>query len=318
MKHLSLPLLALTTLSILTGCTSPNPPGPPVTPTFDLVLTPSSQTLSANTTGTVTASIAPRDGYNQPVTYSGQGDLTLTFSQQGGVFSVVSSVPGPHTLTVTATGQDGTTRSATASITVTAPDQGPNPVQPFFIPVANAPVGTGNGTPQGTVYVSPTAEELEVLNLVNEVRTKGTLYGQPALAGTCVDGSWTPRQAMTFNGLFAFAARKHAEYLSNVGYEGHIESNTSSSYYYGGTLKDRLIRAYREQAGTDNYQDGGEVAGTGRNSALVMVQAWLTSPAHCNILMDSRLTMFGSGMASGPVDTSVNRWGTSWDLVVGL
>lgn len=326
MKLISLPLLALTSFALFTACDPITPPVP--TPAFDLVLTPTNQTVAVNTSSTVTASITPKDGYNQPVTYAAQGDMTLSVSQQGNVFTVVSSVPGPHTMTVTATGQDGTVKTSTATITVTGtnpdPDPGTNPTQPFFIPAPNAPIGSGSGTTLGRVYVSPTAAEIEVLNLVNEVRTKGTLNGQAALAGSCVAGTWTPRQAMTYNGLFAYAARKHAEYLSNVGYEFHTESMSSSPYFYGTNPSDRVIRAYREQAGltkayvgTNNYRDGGELVGTARQTAVAMVQDWLASADHCAAIMESRVTMFGAGTATGPVETNMNRWGTSWTLIVG-
>lgn len=326
MKLISLPLLALTSLALFTACDPITPPVP--TPTFDLVLTPTNQTVAVNTSSTVTASITPKDGYNQPVTYAAQGDMTLSVSQQGNVFTVVSSVPGPHTMTVTATGQDRTVKTATATITVTGtnpdPDPGTNPTHPFFIPAPNAPIGSGIGTTLGRVYVSPTAAEIEVLNLVNEVRTKGTLNGQAALAGTCVSGTWTPRQAMTYNGLYAFAARKHAEYMSNVGFEGHSETIFSSPYFYGTNPSDRVIRAYREQAGlskpyvgTNDYRYGGELAGTGRPTPLVIVQDWLASSYHCTAMMDSRVTMFGSGAATGSYEPNMNLWGTSWSLIVG-
>ena len=202
------------------------------------------------------------------------------------------------------------------------PNPAPTPTttpKPLFIPIPGALVGSGDGTKEGTVYVSPTADEIEVMKLVNEVRTKGTVNGVPATAGTCVDGTWKALPALTYNGLFAYAARKHADYLKNVGYVTHEELDSGSPYFYGAVPRDRVIRAYRELAnleksytGTNSTADGGELAGFGYAGAQDMVKGWLNSTGHCQALMNAGITQVGA--ASNTIPDPYVR---TWALIVG-
>lgn len=210
----------------------------------------------------------------------------------------------------------------------TTPAPAPAPTT-VFIPEASAAVGTGDGTVLGKVYVSPTTQEVEIMRLVNEVRTKGTLNGVDAIAGSCVEGTFTPGtlRPLTYNGLYAYAARKHAVYMSEVGYEFHSETQSSSPQYYGATVRDRVIRAYKEQAGlTKTYPDhgstnhtayGGEYVVTGRSTPEQAMRAWMESPGHCSGIMNPAKTMFAAGHALGPLETSANRWGHSWAIISG-
>lgn len=130
------------------------------------------------------------------------------------------------------------------------PSNPTNPTdKPLYVPVAGAAVGSGDGTKEGTVYIVPTAEDIQFLNFVNEVRTKGTLNGVDITKGTCVEGSFIPLNSLTYNGLFAFAARKHADYVVFNDISSHNETDSSSPYFYGATVRDRVQRAYLEQAG---------------------------------------------------------------------
>jgi uncharacterized protein YkwD len=191
----------------------------------------------------------------------------------------------------------------------------------MFIPVAGAAVGTGSGTKLGTVYVSPTAEEVEVMRLVNEVRTKGTLNGQDATVGSCVEGTFKADtlRPLTYNGLYAYAARKHAIYMSEVGYEGHIESQTTSPYFYGATNQDRVVRAYKEQAGLTDTPQVGEnlVTGNTRATPETAMRAWMTSPGHCRNIMYPVYRMSGIGHYVAAEVPQANRWGHSWSMVLG-
>lgn len=70
----------------------------------------------------------------------------------------------------------------TAALTLSAcsPSGGtippPQPAAPaYWVPEAGAPVGTGTGFSK--VRLTPNAWDLRVLELTNEVRTKGTLNG---------------------------------------------------------------------------------------------------------------------------------------------
>lgn len=279
-------LLALSA-TLLASC-GPDTPTPA---TFKLSLSPQSLTVTAAGTGSVTASITTSGGYSQTVTYSATPDVGLSVTQAGNVFTVngAGSSVGNHTLTVKATGADGQVQVATAQITV----QGSSAL---FIPAAGAPVGSGNGTKEGTVYVSPNAQEVEILNLVNEVRTKGTVNGVNVIAGSCVAANFTSLSALKYDGLLAYAARKHAEYVVNVGDEGHVETYTSSPYFYGANPSLRAQKAYLDLAGLQ-VAGAGEVAGS-YVSAADMVRGWIADPAHCQVLMDPLNTSMGSGYTS--------------------
>ncbi|CAM3953777.1 CAP domain-containing protein [Deinococcus frigens] len=212
------------------------------------------------------------------------------------------------------------TGSETSTPTPT-PKPTPTPASAvLFIPAAGAAVGTGDGTKTGTVYVTPSAEEVQLMKFVNEVRTTGKISGADATAGSCVAGKFTPLKPLTFNGLFAYAARKHATYLSEVGYEAHTESQTASPFFYGATVVDRLVRAYKEE-GTMSMNIN--AYGYGANAAANLptpeaaLRAWMQSPGHCANLMRPEHTMMGLGVHDSPVDFANNRYGKSWDLMVG-
>lgn len=183
------------------------------------------------------------------------------------------------------------------------PNNPTNPTdKPLYIPGAGAAVGSGDGTKEGTVYIVPTAEDIQLLTLVNEVRTKGTLNGVDITKGTCVDGSFTPLNALTYNGLFAYAARKHAEYVVRNESVTHYEDDSNSPYFYGATVRDRVQRAYLEQAGLNKvYQGdntttyGGELLAPIAGDASETVLDFMHSPNHCRAMMRLGLTDIGTG-----------------------
>ncbi|CAM3407592.1 CAP domain-containing protein [Deinococcus saxicola] len=221
----------------------------------------------------------------------------------------------------------GTTPAPGTPTPIPTPTPNPTPSSPvLFIPAAGAAVGTGDGTKTGTVYVSPSAEEVQLMKFVNEVRTTGKINGTDATAGSCVAGKFTPLKPLTFNGLFAYAARKHATYLSEVGYEGHTESQTASPFFYGATVRDRLIRAYRELAGltktypqgVDNRMDlGGENAAANYSTPEVALREWMQSPGHCANIMRPEHLMMGLGFHDSPVNVASNRYGKTWVFIAG-
>lgn len=176
--------------------------------------------------------------------------------------------------------------------------------KPLYVPGAGAAVGSGDGTKEGTIYVIPTAEDIQLLTLVNEIRTKGTLNGVDITKGTCVDGSFTPLNALTYNGLFAYAARKHADYVVFNDTGEHSELNSSSPYFYGTTVRERVQRAYLEQAGLNKaYQGdnstpyGGELLAPVAPEVPQAILAFMHSPSHCKAMMRVGLTDIGTGYA---------------------
>lgn len=307
----------LTASLLLMGCTDVTPPNPEPgqeTPIGSFVLTvPASLSVALGQALTLTPQVS-LNSYSGTVTLDALAP-GLAIARSGDSFILTPVATGSYAVTVTARGSDGQTKTGVTVVTVTSGQPEPQP-KPVFLPGAGAPVGSGDGTKEGAVYVSPSAQEVEVLSLVNEVRTKGTLQGAPATAGTCVDGSFSPRPALTYNGLFAFAARKHAEYLANAGYgDGHNETQTGSPYFYGANMTARVQRAYSEQAGLSTPFYGSEISTAARNDAQEAVKAWLVSPVHCQVLMRADYKQMGSGMATGPLNPSQGFWGTTWVMV---
>lgn len=203
------------------------------------------------------------------------------------------------------------------------PTPEPTPPTPtpttVFIPAVGATVGSGDGTVTGTVRISPNAEEIELLTLTNELRTKGTVNGQNFTASTCVDGTFKKDtlQPLTFHGLLSYAARKHSTYLSEVGYDGHVELQPESPFFYAATRGDRLNRAYADHGLDPLGITPGEVLATGytRPNATATLRDWMSSPSHCKILMWDSTKFMGAGYHYSEPNTAANRWGQSWTMM---
>ncbi|NTX99113.1 hypothetical protein BXU09_18360 [Deinococcus sp. LM3] len=200
----------------------------------------------------------------------------------------------------------------------------PTPTPPpapttVFIPVAGAAVGSGDGTVIGTVRVSPSTQEVEVMTLANELRTKGTLNGQPAIAKTCAEGTFRANelQPLTYQGLLSYAARKHSTYVAEVSYDGHDELQTDSTFFYGASPRARKDRAYEEFSVPALNFGPGEIVATGRTrpTADAVLRAWMASAPHCAILMSANAKFMGAGYAYAEPNTAANRWGHSWTMM---
>lgn len=188
------------------------------------------------------------------------------------------------------------------------PPTTPTPVPPkdlgpgaFFLPEPGAAIGSGNGTILGTVYVTPTADEVELMRLINEVRTKGTVNGADAITGTCAQ-NLGPMNALTYNGVTSYAARKHAAYMDAIGTidESHYENQTEHPAFYGKTPTDRTNRALNELAAYTGVLGTGEVIGYDftTNDPARTVRGLLNSPAHCAVVMSATNNTVGSHVAT--------------------
>ena len=244
--------------------------------------------------------------------------------------SFTASQNGAHVIKAVATTAAGTQKTATLSVTVniagtTTPTQ--PPTGQIFIPAAGAAVGTGDGTKLGTVYVSPNAQEVDFMTLLNEVRTKGTINGTDARAGTCLEGVQPGTlKPLTFNGVMAYASRKHSEYLGSWGYEGHEELNSSHPNFYGATVGDRIRRAYSElRLGAPGMVSGGEMAAYGSSnfnlSATQTVTGFLHSPPHCQLLAQNNIASVGVGYVSAAYQDGTaaqpTRYENNWTVNFG-
>ncbi|AFD27457.1 CAP domain-containing protein [Deinococcus gobiensis] len=214
----------------------------------------------------------------------------------------------------------------------TPPPSNPNPPtnpttpdKPLYIPGAGAAVGSGDGTKEGTIYISPSADEVQLMNLINEVRTKGTVGGTDAISDSCVAGKYVPLKALTYNGLYSFAARKHADYITNIANEAHYENQTNSTFFYGRTVNERVVRTYKELAGLNKYyigenvtSYGGELTSPARQTVLEAVRSWMHSSGHCAAIMDPDIYDFGAGRSYREnTSDQDNRVQNAWVLIVG-
>lgn len=309
---------------------APTPPADTTAPVVSLKLSHTS--VTAGEPLTITADATDDVGVTR-VEFRVNGELVATQNQAPYVLTYVPQNASGQALTLTvevkAMDAAGWIRTVATSVTVNPPAR----TLPTYIPAAGASVGTGDGTFAGTVYVSPTAAEVELMHLINEVRTKGSIGGVDATAGTCVEGQFTPLAPMTYNGLLAYAGRKHAEYLGEVGYEGHVQTATQHAAFYGATVKDRVMRAYQELAGrdagyasgTNNVRYGGENAAAGGDAMREpqhVLRGWLRSPGHCAALMHPEVRMMGVGRSynadrpDAEQVGNVTRFKTNWALLV--
>lgn len=189
-----------------------------------------------------------------------------------------------------------------------APAAGRTPQQPY-LPAAGVNVGGGGEIhPLSAVMVPPSEQEVQLLQLINEVRTLGTVGGKNVIPGSCAETTFAPRQLrpLSYSGVLAHAAGKHAQYMGRVGYQGHDESSelgASSGFFYGATRQARVQRSLTEAGLSPTYDfvagnsgenvaggTPGQVAGgdmtTGYATPREVMEAWMKSPAHCRNLMN--------------------------------
>ncbi len=128
------------------------------------------------------------------------------------------------------------------------------------------------------------------LELVNEVRARGTRCGQRPFA---------PAPPVTLSNTLAGVALGHASDMAEHNYFEHEDR-------VGHTPADR-VRAvgYREKL-------VGENIAYGPKTAEEVVQGWLDSPGHCENIMDPRFAEMGIGYAAG----HASRHGLYWVQVL--
>jgi len=117
----------------------------------------------------------------------------------------------------------------------------------------------------------------QALQLVNDVRARGTRCGQHVFA---------PAPPLTLSGALGGVALGHADDMAEHDYFEHQDLT-------GHSPADR-VRAvgYREKR-------VGENIAYGPKSVEEVVQGWLDSPGHCENIMDPRFAEMGIGYAAG-------------------
>ncbi|GAA5533868.1 CAP domain-containing protein [Deinococcus aluminii] len=306
---------ALTLSALLAACTGPSVPGNGDTQAPTLALTVPA-TVTPGATIKLQASAQDNVGITRVEFYDASGQLLGTDTTPP--YEWVTAAPantGSSTLTVNFTVKAydaaGNVGTKTIPVQVTAGTS-----VTVFLPEAGAAVGSGNGTVEGTVRVSPSAEEVEVMRLVNEVRTKGTLNGQDAIKGSCVEATFQPNtlRPLSYSGTLAHAAIQHSIYQSQEAVGGHEETRTTSPYFYGAMPWDRFARS-RALFGGPSRGVGENVLG-GAESALQAMQVWMTSPGHCRNIMDEEYNVIGVGYRLNPNWEGIGY--QAWTQMFGL
>lgn len=126
--------------------------------------------------------------------------------------------------------------------------------------------------------VSPKVEEnvvesQKILQLVNEVRAKGT---------TCGDTYYPPVGKLVWNDKLEQAALAHSQDMLDNNFFSHTSSN-------GDNLADRI-----KDAGYD-YQSAGENIAKGYPTEEAVMEGWLNSQGHCANIMNANFTEMGVG-----------------------
>ena len=119
------------------------------------------------------------------------------------------------------------------------------------------------------------AAEMEMLDLVNDVRTAGV---------ACSSGSLPAAPALEWNEELAWASRLHAEDMGQSGYFEHDSQD-------GRTPFERM-----EAEGYSGFPRAENIAAGSEGPAATLAQ-WLASDGHCVNLMDTQATCLGVGYA---------------------
>lgn len=230
------------------------------------------QTVSLNQSAlSITEGGSASVGYSgavKSVSLSSPSALVSSVSAQSGTLTLQAGSPGSGEVGLRFEMQDGGTQWATLQVTVNA---APAP-QP-----APAPTPGGYQWYSGTDR-TPSAEELDVLRLTNEVRARGA---------NCGGVNYPPVPALTWNDKLAHAARNHAEDMGQRRYFSHTTPD-------GFSFSNRISAAgYRWITAAENIA-------AGYPTPQKVVDGWVTSPGHCANLMNSTLKELGVGVVSVP------------------
>ena len=134
------------------------------------------------------------------------------------------------------------------------------------------------------------AAEVEMLRLVNEMRTNG---------GDCPSGHYGPRGALTMQPQLRTAARLHSEDMAEQDYFSHTSQDGRSPWTRIGEA------GYPGQPSAENIAAGNAAAGA-------TFQQWVTSDGHCRNMMGNA-NEIGIGLAQGPA-----RFGSYWTQTFGI
>ncbi len=185
---------------------------------------------------------------------------------------------------------DGTGGSGDGDMSSMVSD--PPVMQPAPPPPANpTPMPTMQPAPQPPPSGGPLdAFQSEVLDLVNAARAQGR---------NCGSDFFSAAPPVVWDDRIEDAAQVHSEDMA----QNQNFSHTGSD---GSNAGDRLLmQGY-------NWQTWGENILVGLDDAADAIDAWIGSPGHCSIIMNSSLEEVGAGVAQGIFQSSTASY---WTLV---
>lgn len=139
-----------------------------------------------------------------------------------------------------------------------------------------------------------TVDEARLLDLINDVRARGTDCGGTYYGAT---------HALDCHPALVTAAQGHSADMAANDYFSHTSLD-------GRTFADRI----RDAGYTEGGYMGENIAAGPRDPAAIL-DLWLESPSHCSTMMNSSFRKAGAGWASSPSSTYNNYW--TLDLASG-
>jgi uncharacterized protein YkwD len=134
--------------------------------------------------------------------------------------------------------------------------------------------------------VPPTQDTRQVLDLVNEARTRSR---------ACGDTPFAAAPPVAWSSALALAAERHSRAMASDGFLDHVSPS-------GGTVGDRIAatgyqaRAWGETI-AGGYVDPGET-----------VAGFLASPPHCAVLMSASFSALGAALVEDDDSVFLSYW----------
>lgn len=180
------------------------------------------------------------------------------------------------------------------------------------LPSVSMAVGTfANMSDQNTkITVDVTEVDLQILKLINEVRTENTLDGAPLDKKVSCKIKTLP--GLSYSGVAAYAAKGHAQYLVNTPVRLNNSNPEDSELHKqvipnkfrtGEGLVERLNDS-SEKNKLDMTRVFGEIVAVGNATPKIIVQQWLESQSHCERIFDDEFTHFGASKARNEENNS--------------
>ena len=277
-----------TTASPIGGATSSSFTTPSLTATASYWVRVTNNAGTADsTTATITIS-APPPSATAPAVTSQPLSQTIS-SGQSVTVSVGASGTAPFSYQwyIGASGATAFPVTGAASASYTTPALTTTTV--YWVRVSNA-FGVADSVAATITIIADTSNatfEDQVLVLVNQRRATGA---------TCGGAPYAPVAPLTMNGTLRTAARLHSQDMAAQNYFSHTSLD-------GRTFSQRMTNA-----GYAGPFPWGENIAAGQPTPQAVVDAWMSSPAHCTNIMNGSYRAIGVGYAFRAGSTYGHYW----------